>query len=190
MSITNLTNTTWYLNDTLAPMGEYQEPAVGDAGYFTTYNINFTSNDIEFKRLACEICESSAWGESEVKYELQYWYLSPEGPDMYEYPYDYEISSWYGYAEPYRTLTITGGDDVTNSELITWLTTNAVQVGGSGPETTNGTTVIYNGNVIATLESGQSATLPCAGKKMDGDIVIEAAEQKVRAKYDGTVVIE
>ena len=87
--IVDLTNTRWYLNDTLAPMGEYQAPDVGDAGYFTYYQINFTSNDIEFKQLGCVICEDSAWGVEEEKGELQYFYVTMPESDPYEYPYDY-----------------------------------------------------------------------------------------------------
>ena len=39
------------------------------------------------------------------------------------------------------------------------------------------TEIKYNGNVIASLEAGQTATLECAGKKMVSDIYIIA--QKV-----------
>ena len=38
-------------------------------------------------------------------------------------------------------------------------------------------TISYKGSTIATLEAGQSATLKCAGMKMDGDVVVEVAEQ-------------
>lgn len=41
----------------------------------------------------------------------------------------------------------------------------------SGGES-GGATITYNGNVIATITDGQTATLPCEGKKMVGDIVI------------------
>lgn len=34
------------------------------------------------------------------------------------------------------------------------------------------TEIKYNGSTIASLETGQTATLECAGKKMTGDIVI------------------
>lgn len=128
MAITNLTNTRWYLNDTLAPMGEYQAPDVGDAGYFTYYQINFTSNDIEFKQLGCVICEDSAWGVEEEKGELQYFYVTMPESDPYEYPYDYLNSEWNWWGEPYRTITITGGEDAENAELIAWLAANATQL--------------------------------------------------------------
>ena len=35
----------------------------------------------------------------------------------------------------------------------------------------------YNGNVIASPEAGQKATLKCAGMKMESDVVVEVAEQ-------------
>lgn len=40
----------------------------------------------------------------------------------------------------------------------------------------NNTSISYNGNVIATVQPGETATLECVGMKMDGDIVVEAAE--------------
>lgn len=41
---------------------------------------------------------------------------------------------------------------------------------------TNGVTIEYNGSTIASLESGQTATLACSGKKMKSDIVVTAPE--------------
>lgn len=127
-TITDLTNTKWYLNDTLEPMGEYKESGwLGGAGYHTYYQINFTSNDIEFNQVGCVICEDSRWGVDEEKGELQYFYVAMPESDPYEYPYDYLNSEWNWWGEPYRTIIITGGDDATNSELIAWLEANATQ---------------------------------------------------------------
>ena len=48
------------------------------------------------------------------------------------------------------------------------------------------TTIIYNGNEIASLETGQTATLSCAEKKMLGDIVIAFGSDGA-ITYNGTV---
>ncbi len=39
------------------------------------------------------------------------------------------------------------------------------------------TEIKYNGSVIASPEAGQTATLKCAGMKMESDVVVEVAEQ-------------
>ena len=36
--------------------------------------------------------------------------------------------------------------------------------------------VTYNNELIASLEAGQTATLPCAGKVMEGDVVVASDE--------------
>jgi hypothetical protein len=36
-----------------------------------------------------------------------------------------------------------------------------------------GNKITYNGKTIVTPENGQIVTLPCAGKMMDGDVVVE-----------------
>jgi hypothetical protein len=128
MAITNLTNTSWYLNDTLEPMGEYIESGWFGPGYSTHYTINFTANDVAFCELGCEFFESPVSGASDRIGELQYKYVNPEGLDPCELPYDYLSSQWYAYAEPYRTITITGGDDATNPDLIAWLEANATRL--------------------------------------------------------------
>lgn len=68
------------------------------------------------------------------------------------------------------SITFYGGSDVTNTSLISWVSTHATQQ--AEEETTSTATITYNGNVIATITDGQTATLPCKGKKMVGDIVI------------------
>jgi hypothetical protein len=40
----------------------------------------------------------------------------------------------------------------------------------------NMTAITYNGSTIATLNGGQTATLKCAGKKMESDVVVDVAE--------------
>ena len=71
-------------------------------------------------------------------------------------------------------------------ELFTQL---ATKVGGEDPEEPTPpptpTTITYNGNTIASLSAGQSATLPCNGKVMASDVLITGA---CSVKYNGVVI--
>ena len=165
MPITDLTNTKWLLNETLEPMSEYDESIFG---WTASYNINFTANDTEFKRFEGEQCENIL--EGNIVDELRYYYTNPH-PYVHEVYYWFNDSSWLD--EVWRTITITGGDDATNPDLIAWLEANAKLV---EEEPAAGTTISYNGTVIATIQPGETATLECAGKQMDDNIVVEVAE--------------
>lgn len=46
----------------------------------------------------------------------------------------------------------------------------------SEEEPTATATITYNGNVIATITDGQTATLPCEGKKMATDLVVSISK--------------
>lgn len=70
-----------------------------------------------------------------------------------------------------------------SAEFYSWLIANATQPMAS---------VSHNGEEIASLFPGQTATLKCAGMKMATDVVVSVAEQKaVEAveDYDGTITI-
>ena len=64
-------------------------------------------------------------------------------------------------------ITFIDGSDVANSNLISWLTSNATQI----VEEDDIPRIIYNGQVIAELGDGE-VTILCIGKKMLTDIVI------------------
>ncbi len=55
------------------------------------------------------------------------------------------------------------------------------------------TEIKYNGNVIASVEAGKTATLPCKGKKMKSDIVVtapaESGESGGSASQDLAVLV-
>lgn len=67
-------------------------------------------------------------------------------------------------------ITFTGGADVTNATLISYMEQIAVQV-EEEPEAT-ATVITYNGSTIATLEAGQTATIKTAETEVEHDIVI------------------
>lgn len=64
-------------------------------------------------------------------------------------------------------ITFTGGEDVTNSDLISYMEQIAALVVDSAP-----TEITYIGAAIATVESGQTATLQCAGEIAKTDISV------------------
>ena len=66
------------------------------------------------------------------------------------------------------------GDDPqeVSDDFYEWLTTNAKPVMAS---------IHYNGAAIASLLGGATATLKCAGMKMESDVVVQVAEQTVDA---------
>ena len=73
-------------------------------------------------------------------------------------------------AESYKTIDFGTEGQAVGSNFYNWLTANATQV--ESEEETTPTTVTYNGNTLASLESGQTATLHCNGKIMKSDVVI------------------
>lgn len=99
MSVSDLTGTTWVINNI---------PAL----YFYEFHVNFTSNNQSFDYLILDI----------DNYIIQY-YNSSE--DEAANVYDDTNHTWKDNA--YKTITITGGADATNANLIVWLQENAIQ---------------------------------------------------------------
>lgn len=126
MAVTDLINTKWLFNNVL------------DVSGGLNYTINFISNNINFTSLSCfpdihlsflmydDVTVGQGLGEFDTG-----------GPN---------INTWDN--EAYKTIEITGGTDVTNSNLISWLTANATQQSEPNPlvETTIsvGTKKLYN----------------------------------------------
>lgn len=104
MPITDLTNTTWVINDapTINPPRMYLQ------------HINFTSNNIQFTQMFIGYIP-------ELDNENDIWFYS----DTASYVQAYSSPNWSN--QSYRTITITGGTDVTNANLISWLEANATQ---------------------------------------------------------------
>ena len=137
----NLTNTTWKLDRELnCSIGQFE---LGDE-YSHTFNINFTSNGNTYNSLRLyrhwyeeEMSEDEYDDETGDVIDTNTWTEEHEDNEIY-----YGNSSYYngaddwdgddadgngGYESPYQTITITGGTDTTNSDLITWLENNATQ---------------------------------------------------------------
>lgn len=180
MPITNLTGTTWTFNpqvDKLSVGTIFKINGVASSGDLSLnvrsiqFDIN-SSGNVYFARLSTQ---SSFSADGPVFQHSTYWMQWPDAVS--------------GLADPV-TLTITDGEDVTNADLIAWLEVNATLIGSETPDTPN-TTITYDGDTIASVVSGGTATLRCAGKKMKTDITIKAAEGGVNLpNYDGTITVD
>lgn len=73
-----------------------------------------------------------------------------------------------GDPTPWKTITFMGEQEVSN-EFYDWFTANAEDI---SPDAM----VTYNGDIIANVYAGQTATLKCAGLNMASDVVVEVAE--------------
>lgn len=131
MAITNLTGTTWLINRLPAT------PSVTIYGY-----IDFTSNSNQFDAITLY---NKRDGDGNIAYRM--------GTDYPFTAYD-SLAGWA--ASAYRTITITGGTDVTNASLISWLEANATQVQTTMIYTTTGTELSSIADAIrsATGQSG------------------------------------
>jgi hypothetical protein len=178
--ITDVTNTSWRFNEVLYHwnVGEVDEEETS-VRYNDFRNITFNANGENFNYLGYRGHRNDDFASG-----------TPLAVS-YNDTTVYDTNSWVD--ETYKTITITGGNDATNPKFIVWLTQNATQIEIPTPEAPSGTTVTYNGSIIATLNAGETVTLHCAGKKMDGEVIVKTAEGssgKILPKFDGTVVIE
>lgn len=116
MAVTDLTNTIWEFDETLI---------FTDSG---NYNINFVSNSV-------------------TNVAISFIYFSRQGDIVRTINYSgvsndvYDLSTGW-LAEAYRTIEITGGTDVTNATLISWLEANATQILPTAKTVINGLTPI------------------------------------------------
>lgn len=111
-TITDLTNTIWYFNE------ELNLPQQNNS-----YDINFTSNSQSFNNI--QICFYNEYNSS---YYFRYY---NSGTSNVIIPY-LNPSNENDWAVDYRTISITGGNDVTNTNLISWLQENATLVEQAG----------------------------------------------------------
>lgn len=90
---------------------------------------------------------------------------------------------------PIIKITSTLAEVENGDTLLAYLQANATKQGEE--PATPGATVTYDGGIIASVVSGGTATLRCAGKKMKTDITIKAAEGGANLpNYDGGVDVE
>ena len=147
----DLTGTTWTFYDTISLLS-----------VSTTFNINF-------KVLSGED-QTKAFTSISFSSVLSYCYPYAGGTGQI-FAYGFGGQAWE--SDDYKTIKITDGKDVTNADLIAWLESNATLIDAPAP--TTATVITYNGSTIATLESGQTATIKTAETEVEHDIVITPA---------------
>lgn len=109
VEITDLTGTTWELNDDLNL--SYQESLNPMTSQF---NINFNSDESTFDKL------NFGYFLNNLNNPFGAYYLGSSQTNVYS------KDGWSN--ENYKTIKITGGTDATNADLIAWLQENATQV--------------------------------------------------------------
>lgn len=183
MALTDLTNTTWILNDTLSsyPGGTYN---------LKTYNINITtetplpySGDTEDTFVAIMIGYDSGGEYNKIlvltSLPQSYYNFSQlaEGHDTKSLP-----DTWNSYYD--KSFTITGGTDATNSTLIAWLEQNATTP--PAPDVV----VTYNNNDIVTMTDSDVKTLATSGTYCTDDIKITFTKQSGGGSTGYTYIAE
>lgn len=128
-TITNLTNTTWTINNSV-PYSSYSQLNMGTDNILNL-NISFTSNNSQYSVLS--FYTGLDFDDHEYKY-LGFAYTN-NNQNPYTQVYSIFVnysntstvlsSSWLN--DNYKTIEITGGTDVTNTYLISWLQNNATQ---------------------------------------------------------------
>ena len=100
-------------------------------------------------------------------YSLEYGYIV-DGEETGRYVYGTE-EGWktYELGDGIKTIDFGTEPQTVSTEFYSWLTANASQPCAS---------ITHNGEAIASLFAGQTATLKCAGMKMAGDVVVSVAE--------------
>ena len=145
MAITNLTNTSWYFNETLDACG------IGDRGIHigaleSEWYIDINWYDVHFNTLYYELGYTN---------NLSFETIGEDGESIPEQRFgasQYEGGGWRH--EAFRTITITGGADVENPDLITWITSNATQVEDPHPtHDTDKHCLIFSSPTDFTLEA-------------------------------------
>ena len=111
MAVSDLTNTTWVFNSSIDLSTTGVTPIVeGEVQY---KSITFTSNNRNYVKLIVGSTNGVRWNV------FAYGYEGFSADDVY--------MSGYWTDEAFRTIEITGGTDVTNASLISWLEANATQ---------------------------------------------------------------
>ena len=150
MAVSDLTNTTWRLNSTTCTAG------------YGNFEIDFTLYDDNGIEIASEQEELS------VGYGLEFMPAPqrvPQANSIIAY------SNLSGVLVNY-SIFITGGTDVTNASLISWLEANATQVIPSNEYSLSYTlTNLTNGNVSLTITADEGYSLPSTITVTNGTLV-------------------
>jgi hypothetical protein len=174
----------WLFNDEVTQIA----PDPGKGNTTVVQEVNFT-----FIKWDGSIGQANGIGVHRDSYKFSLVYL--DGTTILSWGYIYRVysGSWStGWDnENGKTITFIEEQEVSD-EFYEWFTANATQVIESTP-----TTITYNGTET-TIETGQTATLACNGKKAltdvvvvfgaDGSITYNGTETAVSAGQTATMV--
>lgn len=174
MALTDLTGTTWTLNDSLTsyaggtysikwynvsittetPLPTYN----GDADTFVIFAVGYDSGG-EHNVTWLYTTSPASWDNSASL---------ATGNDTKVLPDTWDSPHYDG------TFTVTGGTDATNSTLIAWMEDNCTSTTPPTPPTppTPDVVVTYEGANIVELSEAGTKTLKTAGKYMTDDVVV------------------
>lgn len=168
MALTDLTGTTWTLNDALTSYA-------GGSHSVKTYNVNMTTDTA----LHTHDGDASTFVVFEVGYDsggecnVALLYTSTTtsfsnramlatGHDTKSLPDTWASGKFSG------TFTIIGGTDATNSDLIAWIEDNCTNMTPPTPDVV----VTYEGGNIVELSEAGTKTLKTAGMYLTDDIIL------------------
>ena len=166
MALTDLTGTTWTLNDSLT--------SYAGGSYSTkTYSVNITTAE-QLPDVLGDYSDSFVHLETGYdgggEYNMVCFSTSSSGypPTVVAYGNDTKTlpDTWNSRYE--GTFTITGGTDATNSVLIAWLEENCTDSTPATPDVV----VTYEGANIVELSEAGTKTLKTAGKYLTDDVVL------------------
>jgi len=159
MAVTDLTGTTWVLNQNGV-----------DVSTLYTWNVNYdVTGTFAGSYTVLAIVWNTRIPEEEVTLSGSTSGLAPFAGESWSYE---------------GTFTFTGGTDATNATLIAWLQANAVQQGGS-----DGVTITYDGETISTITQDGTTTLPTNGKCMATDVVVSGNNvSSATITYNGNTI--
>lgn len=109
----------------------------------------------------------------------------------------YSQSSGWGTVTDFRYIDFGETEQTISNELAKWLKANGTSNGGTitiEEKTESGIVIKYGDEILATLKSGQTATLHCADKLMKADVIISAeyntGEYPEYPEYDGSIDVD
>ena len=187
MSVSNLTGTMWEINSSLsgtwAQMGTYNiNYKFGGIGYGTT-EVTITQFIldgagppdeypylIDISGVSAEINGKTGIIPSDYASTVNGYMIDPntgeyQGTGVYFYSAQGTPPWGYGWTLSNHTMSISGGTDATNANLIAWLESNATQIQSVA-------TVSYDGSILTSIPANTTVTFNTAGKLLTSSITV------------------
>lgn len=124
MAISDLTGTTWYMNETVNGTSLFTK-STWNITLYTDYYYDTSISDYVFLESYTSITCNTRIALHDDVYEIMF----GGNTEFYEGTTLSNLSFYNPYGDCYRYVKITGGSDATNSTLIAWFEANATQIG-------------------------------------------------------------